>query len=160
MSLRTMRVSGFRRLQGKNLHFGRIKRQFPKYGLKSRQTVCERMAFSSALRTSRAPSSRCAAAVHALSTASSCACGWHIHVSISCLLSPPLSLFQALCPRFLHLFLPFHVQSVLRPCRLLLGARRCCLPSSPFEELVLAPGLLRAILSQPLAIFTVGARAS
>eukprot|EP00965_Chrysotila_dentata_P048088 1595239-Pleurochrysis_carterae.AAC.1 len=66
MSLRTMRVSCFSRLHGKNLHFGRVKRQFPKCGLKPRQMVCVRMAFSSALRAFRAPSCRSATASHIL----------------------------------------------------------------------------------------------
>mmetsp|Transcript_6053 Transcript_6053/g.11881 ORF Transcript_6053/g.11881 Transcript_6053/m.11881 type:complete len:232 (-) Transcript_6053:1474-2169(-) len=73
-SLSTMRVSSDRRLQGKNLHLDRIKRQFPRCGLKSRQIICERTALSSVRSRSRAPSSPFASFSHAKSATSSCAC--------------------------------------------------------------------------------------
>eukprot|EP00965_Chrysotila_dentata_P160767 5308859-Pleurochrysis_carterae.AAC.4 len=70
----TIRVSCFSLLQGKNLHFGLMKRQFPKCGRKSRQTVCVRTALSAVRSISLAPSPPFSTSSHALSTISSCAC--------------------------------------------------------------------------------------
>eukprot|EP00965_Chrysotila_dentata_P134139 4436135-Pleurochrysis_carterae.AAC.1 len=60
-------------IAGKKLHLGRIKRQFPKCGRKSLQTVWVRTALSASRNASLAPSPPPAASSHALSTVSSCA---------------------------------------------------------------------------------------
>eukprot|EP00965_Chrysotila_dentata_P251838 6210305-Pleurochrysis_carterae.AAC.2 len=123
ISLSAMRVSPLRRLHGKNLHLGFMNRQFPRYGRNSRQTVCVRMALSSFLSTSLAPSAPLATSSHAARTASSCACRQRRRVN---------RVFWLRC--------------------LLLCSRRRLLPFSPGDHLLLASGLLSTILHQFLTV--------
>eukprot|EP00965_Chrysotila_dentata_P239928 6203387-Pleurochrysis_carterae.AAC.1 len=158
-SLSLIRVSCFRRLHGKNLHLGRVKRQFPRWGRKSRQIICVRSASNSARSASRAPSSPLAVASHALITASSCACDQHAHVN-PCFLPPHLSLLSRLLHPFVpYLFLSFHPQGVLRSRGLLLCARRCCFPRGLGEKFIRAPCFIRTVALQPFATFAVRPRA-
>eukprot|EP00965_Chrysotila_dentata_P259433 6213564-Pleurochrysis_carterae.AAC.5 len=112
-----------------------MKRQFPRWGRKSRHMVCVLKASSSARSASRAPLPPFAAASHVIITASSCACGRCALVSPGFLSPIPSPLSLPVTPVASHL---------LSPC---LG-----------EELVCAPGLLRTIFPQSFAVFAVRAR--
>eukprot|EP00965_Chrysotila_dentata_P053056 1760663-Pleurochrysis_carterae.AAC.1 len=156
-SLSLMRVSCFRRQHGKNLHFVRMKRQFPRWGRKSRHMICDLKAFSSARSATRSPSPPFAAASHAMSTASSCACDVRTFVSTRFFAFAPSPFSLTINSCVAHLLLSLHIQSVFWLCGLQLGSRRCGLSLSSGNELVGAPFLLSAILPQSFAVFAVRA---
>eukprot|EP00965_Chrysotila_dentata_P034812 1158650-Pleurochrysis_carterae.AAC.1 len=151
-----MRVSVGRRLQGKKLHLGRIKRQFPRCGLKSRQTVCERSAPSSIRRRSRAPSAPFASSSHARSTLSSCACVTSALVYSECVCLPPgfPGRFTPFFPAS-HLFLLLYIECVFRSCGLLLRPRRLCPPSGLCHQFDRALALLCAVCLKSFTLFAM-----
>eukprot|EP00965_Chrysotila_dentata_P063416 2101858-Pleurochrysis_carterae.AAC.1 len=109
-SLNTIRVSGFSRLQGKNLHFGRVKRQFPRCGRKSLHTMRVRTALSAARSSSLAPAAPSATFSHTLSTVSSCACVQPACHVINCFPSHPSVIPQTPYSIVTCLLLLFHRQ--------------------------------------------------
>eukprot|EP00965_Chrysotila_dentata_P261338 6214219-Pleurochrysis_carterae.AAC.4 len=144
-SLSITRVSCLRRLHGKNLHLGRMKRQIPRCVLNSLQTVCVRTELSAVLSSSRAPSVPFATSSQISSSLSSCACGQQVCMSSFSTLLRTRRAHDCVCERVSRLLLLLHAESVLRARRLLLCPSWRRSPSGLCHQLLCALRLLHAI---------------